>query len=953
MGTTHIEISHVRSRSPSVASNEDDLHDDLHENGVPVSPANASPQLSDVHPQSHSGSSHPSEFVNVSLPYPHELHDGDIGPADSASRIPAARVRTRPPREQPESPTESGTSDSAEDFLREVPGLRLEMPRSQVYYGQNGYTHSSSSGSYYPPNHMQVIPTQPPPQPHPYPPQPYPAQMANPPPPLAYPPTSMGYQPHQYPHHAPPSHMSSPPYSSNSAYGPPNVVPYGQPGYFPPQYGHQFAQAYSPYQIPPQIPPQIAAPMAAQLPPAMTQYQPLLPAISFNLTDAYRVHSPPLTARNSETARFEAMMKAQTEETKASQASKDEIMKEAAEQIKREALAAEQRREAEAKAAEQRREAEAKIREEARLEAIRAYEEKERAAAEQAAREKQIRQEAAEAALKAAAEEAAAKAERAALEKKIADDAAAAAKSEAEKAAADAAAAAKEAAEQAQKEAAEKLREAEAAAAKAKAEAEAAQEKAAAAKPPEKKKPVRFKDAIGRNYNFPFERCCRWQDMEGLINQAFQHIENLAEHVHSGHYDLLGPDKEIIMPQYWNQTIEPDMHITMMLWPLPEPKKEEEPEPIPPPLDDGGILNLDDLIGTGVELGVLVMSHLETPRDLFAFVCTARPIWQLFQEVDRATILEAVLRNAFPGENIRIAIAACEASQISKLWYAGSSIPVVEQSWDKFCEDFPQGCAPDCSSLSGDWNRLVSLSKLSYICDYFTACFEQDALSFAASKIPHQQSSTRRSMTSSERTRLQRAFLRFEIYRRVTPGAVKLFDPRTRPEYCHIRDFLRWFPPWEREEVLSVQEFLVEFTKNMSRRLQDYIALEISSVAKEMAMEPSQGPFLYDLRRMGYVFWDTARICQDWKLPSTSPETIELLPRTDYDDGQDWLTNEPGIDDYFKDTPIPRGTLWKIATGSYTAHLKPGKEMREKIGHGGGYPAPFSDKEAELFGIEY
>ncbi|RMD43959.1 hypothetical protein DV735_g1167, partial [Chaetothyriales sp. CBS 134920] len=552
MGTTHIEISHVRSPSPSVASHDDDLQDDLHENGVAVSPANASPQLSDLHPQSHSGSSHPSEFVNVSLPYPHELHDGDIGPADSASRIPPhihtsrssspARVRTRQPREQPESPTESGTSDSAEDFLREVPGLRLEMPRSQAYYGQNGYTHSSSSGSYYPPNHMQVIPTQPP-QPHP------------------------------------------------SAYGPPNVVPYGQPGYFPPQYAHQFAQAYSPYQIPPQIPPQIAAPMAAQLPPSMPQYPPLVPAISFNLTEAYRVQAI--------IKRFEAMMKAQTEESKASQASRDEIMKEAAEQIQKEALAAEQRREAEAKAAEQRRAEEARIREEARLEAIRAYEEKERAAAEQAAREKQIRQEAAEAALKAAAEEAAAKAERAALEKKIAADAAAAAKSEAEKAAADAAAAAKEAAEQAQKEAAEKLKEAEEAAAKAKAEAEAAQEKAAAAKPPEKKKPVRFKDAIGRNYNFPFERCCRWQDMEGLINQAFQHIDNLAEHVHSGHYDLLGPDKEIIMPQYWNQTIEPDMHITMMLWPLPEPKKEEEPEPIPPPLDDGGILNLDDLIGTG------------------------------------------------------------------------------------------------------------------------------------------------------------------------------------------------------------------------------------------------------------------------------------------------------------------------------------------------------------------
>ena len=52
------------------------------------------------------------------------------------------------------------------------------------------------------------------------------------------------------------------------------------------------------------------------------------------------------------------------------------------------------------------------------------------------------------------------------------------------------------------------------------------------------------------------------------------------------------------MPQYWDSTVEPDMHITMKLWPLPEPKKDEEPEPVPPPGDDG-ILNLDDILNPG------------------------------------------------------------------------------------------------------------------------------------------------------------------------------------------------------------------------------------------------------------------------------------------------------------------------------------------------------------------
>jgi hypothetical protein len=86
--------------------------------------------------------------------------------------------------------------------------------------------------------------------------------------------------------------------------------------------------------------------------------------------------------------------------------------------------------------------------------------------------------------------------------------------------------------------------------------------------------------------------------MQALIDQAFAHIENLAEWVHGGHYDLLGPDGEIIMPEYWRETIQPDMQITMMLWPLPE-KDDKDPDPTPPPIGEGDILNLDDILNPG------------------------------------------------------------------------------------------------------------------------------------------------------------------------------------------------------------------------------------------------------------------------------------------------------------------------------------------------------------------
>jgi hypothetical protein len=88
--------------------------------------------------------------------------------------------------------------------------------------------------------------------------------------------------------------------------------------------------------------------------------------------------------------------------------------------------------------------------------------------------------------------------------------------------------------------------------------------------------------------------------MENLICQAFAHVSDLAEHVEQGHYDLLGPDGEIIMPEYWESSIEPDMSIRMMLW---EIKKEEHMiEEIPPPGDDG-ILNLDDILNPGASGG--------------------------------------------------------------------------------------------------------------------------------------------------------------------------------------------------------------------------------------------------------------------------------------------------------------------------------------------------------------
>ena len=67
--------------------------------------------------------------------------------------------------------------------------------------------------------------------------------------------------------------------------------------------------------------------------------------------------------------------------------------------------------------------------------------------------------------------------------------------------------------------------------------------------------------------------------MEDLIRQAFLHVEIIGPHVAEGHYDLVGTNGEIILPQVWGTVIEPDMTITMHMWPMPEPPKVEEAPP--------------------------------------------------------------------------------------------------------------------------------------------------------------------------------------------------------------------------------------------------------------------------------------------------------------------------------------------------------------------------------------
>jgi hypothetical protein len=175
-------------------------------------------------------------------------------------------------------------------------------------------------------------------------------------------------------------------------------------------------------------------------------------------------------------------------------------------------------------------------------------------------KERLAREEAA--AAKAAREKAEAEA-KAAREKELAD-AATAARENAVKEAATAAAIAKAEHEK-------KMAEAKAAADAAEAAKKVAEEelKKNAPGPDADKPPLKFTDAVDRSFTLPWHLVKTWKGMETLIRQAFVNIERIGPHVANGHYHLLGPNGEIILPQVWDIVVQPGWDIKMQMWPLP------------------------------------------------------------------------------------------------------------------------------------------------------------------------------------------------------------------------------------------------------------------------------------------------------------------------------------------------------------------------------------------------
>src|ERR1700754_1943110 len=65
--------------------------------------------------------------------------------------------------------------------------------------------------------------------------------------------------------------------------------------------------------------------------------------------------------------------------------------------------------------------------------------------------------------------------------------------------------------------------------------------------------------------------------MVEVVSHIFENDDRLSERVMAGQYDLFTEDRKIILPRFWDATVEPDMKIYMEMRPVQFGQAPSEP----------------------------------------------------------------------------------------------------------------------------------------------------------------------------------------------------------------------------------------------------------------------------------------------------------------------------------------------------------------------------------------
>ncbi|KAI5467767.1 hypothetical protein BGZ63DRAFT_469361 [Mariannaea sp. PMI_226] len=192
------------------------------------------------------------------------------------------------------------------------------------------------------------------------------------------------------------------------------------------------------------------------------------------------------------------------------------------------------------------------------------------------------------------------------------------------------------------------------------------------------------------------------------------------------------------------------------------------------------------------ELLFIILQDIDSPLDLYHLISASPSCFRAFSN-SPVLILSSIIKNAFHGENIQHALAILQVpattSQVSSFLNKYFNSPASF--------DFPTNKA-----------ELVNLCLLYNRLSYFLGEYSEE-------KTQEFGLSDQLSYSPSERVRLQRAFLRFELYCKVfpdvqtDPNGLNIpppQDPPPEPADQQFSLFLANLTPWEVEEMCCVEQ---------------------------------------------------------------------------------------------------------------------------------------------------
>ncbi|SPO01735.1 uncharacterized protein DNG_04408 [Cephalotrichum gorgonifer] len=228
------------------------------------------------------------------------------------------------------------------------------------------------------------------------------------------------------------------------------------------------------------------------------------------------------------------------------------------------------------------------------------------------------------------------------------------------------------------------------------------------------------------------------------------------------------------------------------------------------------------------ELLTIILRALDSPGDLYALIVASPLCLRLFTS-SRAKVLSSVLQNAIQPGSLHHAAAICHVPppadlQNKRVLHIDMGIPssALRFFLDQYFSENPLQFPTDIAAIT----KLCRLQTLvSRFVDEYAL---RAARLLGTSQDPLQQFPP---LSRSERTRLERAFFRFELFSQIFIRETgdysidSIFDNRDQ-----LRLFLHRLEPWEVEEMSCIHDYFTFRVGEVLDKLEEQVVCAVLSV---------------------------------------------------------------------------------------------------------------------------